>query len=207
MSKRILRSIADYIGRFIVSCPSNFTGVWREFMRIRVEINLAKPLKRRMKMKVTRDDWFWINFRYENVPSFCFICGVIGHTERFCSQLFENEEHEIVKPYGAWLRAPLRGQVKPIEAKWLRSGVPEVTSSSIPEISCDQVGRDEANHDPKNTPVYKDTVKVRENRGNLFFQNSNTKEGNKKFGSQLASNKDGLDKETSVVIELKKRRT
>lgn len=108
MSERILQGIGNYVGHFIESCPSNFVGVWREYMRVRVTINMSKPLKRRMKIKTAREEWFWVNFKYENVPSFCFIRGIIGHSDRFCSQLFEKEEHEIVKPYGAWLRAPPR---------------------------------------------------------------------------------------------------
>lgn len=57
------------------SCPSNFT-VWREYLRVRVTIDLEKPLKRRMKVKKSGNEWFWIVFKYENVPTFCFICGL-----------------------------------------------------------------------------------------------------------------------------------
>lgn len=122
MSEKILKGIGNYIGRFIDCCPTNFTGTWRDYMRIRVSINLNNPLKRRMKIKMAGDAWFWVNFKYENVPSFCFICGIVGHTERFCSKLFEVPEEEITKPYGSWMRAPLRNQVKLIGAKWLRNG-------------------------------------------------------------------------------------
>lgn len=48
-------------------------------MRIRVAVNLNGPLKRRMKMKMAGDDWFWANSKY--VPTFCFICGIISHSE------------------------------------------------------------------------------------------------------------------------------
>lgn len=51
MSGRILTEVGDYVGKFVVSCPSNFTGVWRDYFRIRVAIDVTKPLKRRKKIK------------------------------------------------------------------------------------------------------------------------------------------------------------
>lgn len=62
MSENILKSIGNYAGVYVSSCPSNFTGVWRDYMRIGVTINLSKPLKRRMKIKMTGEEWFWVNF-------------------------------------------------------------------------------------------------------------------------------------------------
>lgn len=116
MTEKILIGVGNYIGSFVGSCPNNFVGFWREYMKIRVSIYLSNPLKMRMKIKKTRDDWFWINFEYENVLTFCFICGIIGHSEKFCNRLFITPENEITKPYGAWMRAPLKRQVKPIGA-------------------------------------------------------------------------------------------
>lgn len=71
-------------------------------MRVRVKIDLSKPLKHWMKIRRTGDDWFWI--KYENVLTFCFICGLLGHSEIFCSRLFETPEHEIIKLYRGWMR-------------------------------------------------------------------------------------------------------
>lgn len=122
MSEKIIKEIGNYIGVFVESCASNFMGVWREYMRVRVSIDLSKPLKRRMKIRKMGEECSWINFKYENVPTFCFICGFLGHSEKFCSKLFDTPEQDIIKPYGAWLRAPFKRQVKPIGAKWLRNG-------------------------------------------------------------------------------------
>lgn len=58
MSEKIIKQVGNYIGTFIESCPSNFVGVWREFMRVRVRIDLSKPLKRRMKLRKSGDDWY-----------------------------------------------------------------------------------------------------------------------------------------------------
>lgn len=119
MSEKILSGIGNYVGKFVEGCSNNFNGVWRDYMRIRVSIDLRVPLKRRMKLKMAGDTWFWVNFKYENIPTFCFICGIVGHFEKFCSKLFEMPENDIVKPYSPWMRAPFRNKVKPIGAKWL----------------------------------------------------------------------------------------
>lgn len=80
MTEKILTEIGNSMGGFVSSCPSNFTGAWREYLRVRVNLDVTKPLNRKMKIKKAEEDWFWISFKYENVPTFCFICGVLGHS-------------------------------------------------------------------------------------------------------------------------------
>lgn len=119
MTEKVLKEVGNYIGTYMESCSSNFTGVWREYLRVRVTVDLTKPLKRRMKVRKSGDEWFWILLKYENIPTFCFICGLLGHSEKFCSRLFDTPETEITKPYCSWMRAPFRRHIKPIGAKWL----------------------------------------------------------------------------------------
>ena len=147
-------------------------------MRIRVSIDLRVPLKRRMKLKMAGDEWFWINFKYENVPTFCFICGVVGHSEKFCSKLFEMPENDIIKPYGPWMRAPFRNQVKPIGARWLRNGMDAGGSSSGMDLHGVASGKDEANHDPQKSPVIAGTGRQGEISGISNFQNVISGAGN-----------------------------
>lgn len=51
ISENILQSIGDYVGKFIKSDPTNMNGGWKMFLRIRITMDLEKPLKRRMKVK------------------------------------------------------------------------------------------------------------------------------------------------------------
>lgn len=46
MSEKILKGIENYIGQHVSNCQTNFNGVWKEYLRIRVSINLNNPLKR-----------------------------------------------------------------------------------------------------------------------------------------------------------------
>uniref|UniRef100_A0A803PKY1 Zinc knuckle CX2CX4HX4C domain-containing protein n=1 Tax=Cannabis sativa TaxID=3483 RepID=A0A803PKY1_CANSA len=122
-SDRVLRACGAYIGQFVSSCPKNYSGIWREYLRVRVLINIDKPLKRRMKIYYTKEDYFWANFKYERVPTFCFICGILGHGERFCPRVFDFNQEKVVKPYGLFMKAPDRRSQKQIGARWLRDNM------------------------------------------------------------------------------------
>ncbi|XP_074352306.1 uncharacterized protein At4g02000-like [Apium graveolens] len=117
MSEKVNEEIGNQVGKFVSSCPSNFKGLWREYMRIRVTLDINKPLKRRMKIRKSGNEWIWITFKYENVPTFCFICGLMGHSDKFCSRIFDTPESEITRPYGTWMRAPFKRHTKMIGAK------------------------------------------------------------------------------------------
>lgn len=130
MSQRVVKDVGNYIGTFIASDENNFIGVWREYLRVRVSILLNSPLKRRMKLKRNEEQWCWVNFKYEGIPTFCFICGMIGHAEKYCEKLFDTPMELIAKPYGVWMRAEPRRKSYTMGAKWLRPGGAVPTSSS-----------------------------------------------------------------------------
>ncbi|KAL1805886.1 hypothetical protein ACET3Z_028954 [Daucus carota] len=118
-------------------------------------------------------------------------------------------EHEIVKPYGSWMRAPLKRQVKPIGAKWLRNGNEDSSSSSVHGDRHKQLGEEDANHDPKSTPENMTAVGQGENQGDMVFQNLNQGAGisENTFQTNTATSAVNKDKEDTVIIELKKRKT
>lgn len=66
LSENILRSIGTSMGSFIRMDNNMFDGVWKPFVRIRVMINMEKPLKRRLKIKREWDSWSWINISSMN---------------------------------------------------------------------------------------------------------------------------------------------
>ncbi|XP_074342383.1 uncharacterized protein LOC141679921 [Apium graveolens] len=106
ISEKILQSIGQYIGVFVKTDPASTNGMWKTYVRIRVSIDVGTPLKRRMKIKRTGGDWSWVNFKYERLSTFCFVCGLLGHSERDCGIVYANPDKEIDRAYGTWLRAP-----------------------------------------------------------------------------------------------------
>ena len=106
-----------------------------------------------MKVRKARDEWYWINFKDENVPTFCFICGLLGHSNKFCSRLFVTQEPEIVRSYGDWMHAPFRRKVKPIGPKWLRNGVEGAARRTNGGDYQNPSRVTDSNHDPHFTPA------------------------------------------------------
>ncbi|KAM6569612.1 hypothetical protein CsatB_017597 [Cannabis sativa] len=121
MTESTLRTVGNTMGKYLESDPKNFIGVWRDYLRMRITLNIEKPLRRRLK--ITKDDgaWFWINFKYERTPTFCFICGIIGHSDKFCPKLFHQPIDQLAKPYGEFMKALPPRNHKNVGSRWLRT--------------------------------------------------------------------------------------
>ncbi|MBA0754055.1 hypothetical protein Gogos_020329, partial [Gossypium gossypioides] len=50
-----------------------------EFCRLRIKLNVQKPLRRGIFVSVGNENRFWIPFKYEKLSTFCFGCGRLGH--------------------------------------------------------------------------------------------------------------------------------
>ena len=63
-----------------------------------------------------------MEFRYERLTTFCFICGCLGHTDRKCSKIFDHPDGVVVKPYGPWMKASNgRSPISGAE-RWFQTG-------------------------------------------------------------------------------------
>lgn len=142
-TEKIAQAIGDSLGTHIRADKKNFEESWKTFMRIRVLFDITKPLRRKMKMKKQGSEWFWVKFKYERLPNFFFLCGIIGHRERFCHLLFEGANEETERPYGSWLRATGRRPPMSSGNQWLLpNGPPRPASNltSTQEVEMTEVG-------------------------------------------------------------------
>ncbi|XP_019158899.1 PREDICTED: uncharacterized protein LOC109155722 [Ipomoea nil] len=83
-SEAVVSAIASSLGTFIKTDERNFDGSMRTFYRVRVALDVAKALKKQMKLKKDNCGWAVIDFKYKRMPTFCFFCGVLGHGDRLC---------------------------------------------------------------------------------------------------------------------------
>ncbi|XP_030505209.1 uncharacterized protein LOC115720192 [Cannabis sativa] len=119
MTESTVRNVVNHVGTFLKSDPNYFVGVWRDFLRVRVKLNIDKPLKKKMKLEKKSGKSSSLIFKYEDLPTFCFICGVLGHSERFCEKLFDTPPELIVKEYDLSLKAAPRRRQHTKGSQWL----------------------------------------------------------------------------------------
>ncbi|KAJ4847846.1 hypothetical protein Tsubulata_000170 [Turnera subulata] len=62
------------------------------FMRVRILLDLSKPLRKELAISIAQGESFHVLFKYENLPNFYFIYGRLGHTIKDCT--FESDEDE-----------------------------------------------------------------------------------------------------------------
>ncbi|KAK5811813.1 hypothetical protein PVK06_027186 [Gossypium arboreum] len=97
-------------------------------MRIKVKIDVLKPLKRVARV-VDKDGGEKIGvIKYERLPDFYYVCGLIGHTIKN----FKNKKEGIWMndsnlQFGSWMRAPI---VTPNQERGLRRNRVDVVISN-----------------------------------------------------------------------------
>lgn len=79
------------------------------FMRVRVEIDVTKPLERCSNVELFEGEEVTVLLKYERLPDYCFDCGLLGHTDKECPSEDPNREFSFKTKakYADWLKAPL----------------------------------------------------------------------------------------------------
>lgn len=89
-------------------------------MRVRVQIDVRNPIKKTMNIRRPGGSYIQVSFRYERLGIFCFYCGILGHSDKFCLKLWQNRGQTTeLFAYGPWLRAERRSVVM-AGAWWLK---------------------------------------------------------------------------------------
>ncbi|KAL5803418.1 hypothetical protein ACOSQ4_031723 [Xanthoceras sorbifolium] len=84
MNCKVARLIAEEVGT-IVDFPIDSKDLWGKFLRIKVSIDITKPLKRGIRMRLENfDTMITALIKYERLPDFCYGCGFIAHSFREC---------------------------------------------------------------------------------------------------------------------------
>jgi hypothetical protein len=78
------------VGKVIRKVETNVNGVGN-FVRVRVKLNVAKPLARFVTVSRAGQREFY-QIKYEKMPKFCGACGYMGHTHLECGSGEHDEE-------------------------------------------------------------------------------------------------------------------
>lgn len=120
MSEAVGKLLGNFFGEFLEYDCKNNSSLWREFMRIRVRLDVRKPLKRRKKITKKNGGEVMVSCKYERLGEFCFTCGMLSHTERYCKKFLSRASDEGSQEWGSWLRAPPRRTGGQARSKYLR---------------------------------------------------------------------------------------
>jgi 14-3-3 protein epsilon len=119
MAEKVGRALANYIGSFVEYDKNNNSSFWRKYMRIRVRVDVRQPLKKDKKVKSAGGDWCTVNFKYEKLGIFCFVCGIMGHAENKCVVRFSMERDDGIRVWSNELRAESRRHSGRPTSRWL----------------------------------------------------------------------------------------
>ena len=87
MNKAIGTCISNEMGEFIMVDAPKSGLAWGPFLRIKVNIDITKPLMRGKMIQIDDLEASWVAFKYERLLIFCYIYGILGHQDRECLQL------------------------------------------------------------------------------------------------------------------------
>ncbi|KAI8526572.1 hypothetical protein RHMOL_Rhmol12G0006900 [Rhododendron molle] len=114
------------------------------YLRVRVWLDISKPLKKGFFLRRPKEDDLWVRFKYERLSDFCYGCGKVSHTANECKEKrsFNAKDWE----FDGSLRARIMVRTDPLESDTSRAGTNEVEdlSSGTPPVLqqfiCDSVG-------------------------------------------------------------------
>ncbi|KAL8514223.1 hypothetical protein ACS0TY_013373 [Phlomoides rotata] len=107
-STKYIQSIASRCGEVVEIDKDSMEGFGCS-IRVKVNLDTTQPLKTGLKIVNSDGKPAWIPFKYERLPSFCFLCGVVGHMKRECDFVAEKRELLNIQddklPFGEWIKA------------------------------------------------------------------------------------------------------
>jgi hypothetical protein len=86
MNRATGENIGEQIGEYVETDGVENGLAMGRYLRVKGKLVISKPLMRGTMVEVGEGGKVkWCPFEYEFLPDFCFICEIIGHTDRECS--------------------------------------------------------------------------------------------------------------------------
>lgn len=84
VTQATVEAVGSTIGKVIEVADPEDDGSGNEFLRVRVAMDISKPLPRCRKLCSEGKQVGWVGFRYECLLNFYYWCGRVTHGERDC---------------------------------------------------------------------------------------------------------------------------
>ncbi|TXG73753.1 hypothetical protein EZV62_002332 [Acer yangbiense] len=114
MNRRTAKWMAEQLGE-VVEIPLESKECWGKYMRVKVRLDILKPLKRWLRPKLGKSDEItMVGLRYERLPDFYYTCGRIGHVLQECQD--EDARKLALEStqtrFGSWMKAQTGEKLK-----------------------------------------------------------------------------------------------
>ena len=84
LNMRVAWDIVSTAGEVINRGAESEDYEGNNFMRVRVKIDVTKPLCRGRKIGLSNGEESWVSFKYEHMPNLCYWCGCLTHYDKEC---------------------------------------------------------------------------------------------------------------------------
>ncbi|KAL0394356.1 UNVERIFIED_CONTAM: hypothetical protein Slati_4401800, partial [Sesamum latifolium] len=89
MTREVVEAIGTRIGSAVHYDHTQPKFVWGSKMRVKVSLDIRKPLKRVLRVCSSGGEEVIVSFTYETLPTFYYACGILGHMMCDCSARLE----------------------------------------------------------------------------------------------------------------------
>jgi hypothetical protein len=111
-------------------------------MRIKVAIDVNVPLKKEWCVRASNGAFVIVDFKYGKLGVFYHRCGVIGHTDKVCPELFELESDDEVRNWGLYLKPMSQRIGTAATNRWLQDPIPAAVPTNTNGATVVPAGRD-----------------------------------------------------------------
>lgn len=113
------QTLRNFVGRLLEYDTKPLSRGVRSDLRIKVELDVIMPFKRKKKIMISSTKFIYVNFQYERLTLYCFLCGFLGHNDKFCPIGLNNGGDVMELGWNLNLKAQSRGVII-ANSVWLR---------------------------------------------------------------------------------------
>ncbi|CAH9115173.1 unnamed protein product [Cuscuta epithymum] len=85
-----VRRVGSFLGEFVKYDDNQKKEKLEPYMRVKILMKMDKSLKKETNLKKDGKS-FWVDFKYERLSTFCFSCGLVGHSDYFSPLNYEKD--------------------------------------------------------------------------------------------------------------------
>ncbi|MBA0721501.1 hypothetical protein Golax_009039 [Gossypium laxum] len=171
MDRQVAMDVGKAIEELVAIDWRDRDGGWTEYIRLKVMIDVSKPLRRVVHLVSSDGAEIVCAIKYERLPTFCYICGLISHSTQKCDRKKEqSKSNDTSFQYGNWLRAQI-GVPNQNRVYW-RNGIEVITDKKNMDSdpNGEKQGNEEVNESTGPKGKEKKSKTMRKNRNHVLLQ-------------------------------------